>query len=417
MASSGADSEYLPTIDLRLWAPEELKFQASPDLVVLAEDCLGQHAEEAFKLIKTHSSSTFFAYHATEPGYAYLEYLARLGVKEVLGPSFGADQFCRKVILLSAKRMSSRSGALLLVEGAKGGAGVTSTVASFASAASQSGLKVVVVDLDFGSQDLSRFIYSRPFVNEHVAQMLRLNKPVLLESVLAAISPAWEDIKSYSCLSPIDASLFCQIAPETLAEIYFRIIQVLDEEFDLIIVDAGSASGNFLRMFRRLADKILILFSMEAADLYSSVQLLRDLSYDPQVNNSIQCVFVGRDHKARQRLAGLVGEVSRASGSPSSVWLDEFIPKIENVSDWPLTGKTIFQRVGLAQRRIYLRILSQLNLGSDPQNSSSFSRNNCASLFEIGLLTRKLLSLDFVRKNFQLSKVNPNAEVAMSPTD
>jgi cellulose biosynthesis protein BcsQ len=417
VSGCGTENEYLPIIDLKMWAPEELKFQASPDLVLFADDCIQGQGEEIFKLIKKHTAATFFAYHNTPPSYAHLEYLARFGVREVLGPSTTADDFRRKVILLAAKASSSRSGLLLLVEGAKGGAGVTSTVASLASAGLALGLKVVVVDLDFSSQDLSRFIYSRPFINEHLAQMLRLNKPVMLESVLGAISYAWEESQSFSCLSPVDASLFGQLAPETLVEIYFRVIQVLDQEFDLIIVDAGNTSGNFIRMFRRIADQILILFSMEAADLYSSVQLLRDLNYDQHLNQIIRCAFLGKDAKARQRLASLVGEVSRAAGLSSAVWMDDFIAKREHYSDWPLTGKTIFQRAALAQRQVYFRIINSLSSEAKIDSRTNMMRQFEKSIYEFGAITRKLLKLDRVGKNFQASKANHSSEVTISAPD
>ena len=61
---------------------------------------------------------------------------------------------------------------LILVDAGKGGLCVTSVVAGLGDALAAHGKRVLTIDLDMETQDLSRFLQTRPFVNENLQLLL-----------------------------------------------------------------------------------------------------------------------------------------------------------------------------------------------------------------------------------------------------
>ena len=357
------DQACLPPIDLQSCDSSELKFQSAPDLAIFTEEYYSQRSAEIFRITKQFTQTVFYCYVGQFPAaLSLLEQLARLGIQDTIGAYTSKAEFSRKLILLSARCGQRRSGKLILVEGAKGGVGVTSLVASLATVANKSGIRTVVVDLDFSSQDLSRFLYSQPFINENLGLIFNSSRPVTEVSVRECLANVWGKTNSFLCMSPYADLDSRPSEVRHYCSVYFKLLKLLDAQFDLVIVDAGSSSGEVLKLFRRVADRVIFVLRPEVSAIYSAVQTLRDLNFYLGVNDPPLCVFISPNSSAIKRYASLLQEVSEVAGITETAWSSAVIPFENEFSDWPLSGRSIYEYSSGRVRLIYEQLYNALNL-------------------------------------------------------
>lgn len=367
------DQACLPPIDLQSCDSSELKFQSAPDLAIFTEEFYSQRSAEIFRITKQYTQTIFYCHVGQFPAaLSLLEQLARLGIQDTIGAYTTKAEFSRKLILLSARSGQRRSSKLILVEGAKGGVGVTSLVASLASVAKKSGSRTVVIDLDFSSQDLSRFLYSQPFINENLGLIFNSSRPVTEVTVRECLANVWGKTNSFLCMSPYadldlrpsDARQYCSI--------YFKLLKLLDAQFDLIIVDAGSSSGEVLKLFRRVADRVLFVLRPEVSAIYSAVQTLRDLNFYLGVSDQPLCVFISPNSSAINRHSSLLQEVSDVAGVAATSWSTAVLPYESEFSDWPLSGRSIYDYSNKRVRLVYEQLYNSLNSNLVDLKASEF---------------------------------------------
>lgn len=266
----------LPQLSVVPLAIEELKFHGSPNLVVVGPGLVDAELSHLALVRRILPSVPLLVrLDAGRERLALIEQLARLGIDDVWGDSQSAHDFLRKLILMSSKVQREKRGSLVLVDSGKGGLGVTSITAGLGEALAVAGKKVVVVDLDFESQDLSRFLGVRPYVNENLQLMLDQKRPVTKEFVEQSVSPVWSESDNLWCLPPaIDGEAL--IAPNSAhSRTMLSIFEMLDEMFDVILVDSAGTRGSLLRTLCRVADQCLMLVSADPASLYVSVERLQ----------------------------------------------------------------------------------------------------------------------------------------------
>src|SRR5262249_4760093 len=157
-------------------------------------------------------------------------------------PDSSAAEFMRKLILHARSSQKSRSSRLIVVGSGKGGTGVTSTCAALAEAAIEFGKKAIVVDFDFATQDLSRFLQTRPFINENLRLLCDGHRPVTEEFVEHCLTPVWTDEHLY-CLAPVAESDDVYNLDSRQARTFLSIFDILDSKFDVIFIDSAQAKS------------------------------------------------------------------------------------------------------------------------------------------------------------------------------
>ena len=71
------------------------------------------------------------------------------------------------------------------------------------------GKRVILVDLDFETQDLSRFIQARPYINENLQTLIDQTAPVTSDTVKECLTKVWLDEPNLEVLAPFpETSVF-----------------------------------------------------------------------------------------------------------------------------------------------------------------------------------------------------------------
>jgi MinD-like ATPase involved in chromosome partitioning or flagellar assembly len=354
--------EYLPRISINPLSPQEVKFHNPPDICIIGSELLSTDITELGRLKKSMAESAFLAeLTPTLQSMAIIEQLARYGADDFLSESTTAIDFIRKVVVLSRKTSSIRAGKLVLVDSGKGGIGVTSVAAGFAESLFESGKSVALIDLDFDTQDASRFLQARPFVNENLQAILSGSKPVTQEFVEECLVEVWEGESAFQVMSPIPESDALFDPRNPIARTFIAVIEVLDSLFDCVVVDMGSVRGPLLRSLYRAADAALFVINNDAASVYASVDRLQRVRSLLAPEASLVVVENGSQRHGLPASV-LHKEFSRAAQISEKVWSAMPIPFCRTGHKWPGSSGTLFSQSSSSVKQAITSTAQQLQL-------------------------------------------------------
>ena len=356
------DNFLIPRLNIKPLAFSEIKFHSAPDICIVGHELATQELSKIAELRKLlPESSIVVKTKSNLENISIFEQFARLGVDDTISDNISALEFFRKIILLAKRSKKSKSGQLIVVESSKGGQGVTSIVAALGEAVTEQGKKVLLVDLDSETQDLSRFLLVKPFINENLQYLLDQHRPVSEETIMQAVSQVWQDEESLYCMTPVADSdeLIDPRSPHS--KIFLSIFDVLDKIFDYVIVDIGSAKGNLARTLYRIADVLLCVVNNDPASLYSASHKISVLKSQMSVNAKIRVLEC--DTLKSSLPASLVkSEISRAAKLDEENWLTGVIPFCSYANKWPGSGNTLYSLGSKALKKSILNNLKGLGL-------------------------------------------------------
>lgn len=382
LRSDLSEQQLLPRVNLKPISPQELKFNAAPDVCLIGPELVRSDMAEISRIKKLFPGTPLLVWLNQElSNLNTIEQVARQGADDVLTHDATPQYFFRRLLLLSRKAVHQSSGKLVLVDGGKGGVGVTTVVAAMAELATAAGKKVVVVDCDFETQDLSRFLQARPFVNENLRLLFDEERAVSEESVDQCLSPVWQDELALRCMAPVIDGDDLYDPRSRLPRTFLSVLEVLDSTNDLVIVDIGCARSTLQKMLYRVADKLIFVVNDDPASLYASVDKLTrartQLSAGAQLCVVENCVGLsGLGNKLLRK------EFSRAARLDANHWSPEPIPFCKLGQRWPGSGATFFSQAKAAASRAYEKLALALSVveGSDAKRGLAklfgrFSRN------------------------------------------
>lgn len=336
------DNFLIPRINLKPIALNEVKFHAAPDVCIVGSDFVSMELSELGNLRKILPDTAIVV--KTKPSLeniSIFEQFARMGVDDTFSENITALDFFKKIILLAKRRVKARTGQLIVVDSAKGGQGTTSIVAAIGEVLLEQGKKVLLVDLDSETQDLSRFLQVKPFVNENLQLLVDQQRPISDETVMQCVLPVWQNEENLYCMPPISDSEGIYDPRSNHAKIFLSIYDALDQLFDYVIVDAASIKGAVARTIYRIADKIICLVNNDPASLYSATQKIQRIRANMSPNAKLKVMECAPYRHALP--SNLVrSEISRAAKVDASDWLPQVIPYCVHASRWPGSGNTIF---------------------------------------------------------------------------
>ncbi len=383
---------FIPRVSLKPLTLEELKFNETPDLCILGYQLFERDASVISKIKKLLPQTILFMkLNRGADTLSKIEMLAGLGIDEVFTDATPAYEFLKKLILLSRKREEKRGGTLLLVDGAKGGVGVSSVAAGLAETVWNSGKKVALLDFDFETQDLSRFLQVRPFVNENLHLLLSGSRPVSEEMVTQALVSMWQDDQRFYVMPPAPESDEIYSARSNFGRNLLSILELLDESFDVVVVDVGSARGPILQTLYRAADRVAYIINNDPASLYSSAARLNKLR--GIVSPAAKLLVVENGSQRFGLESGILRqEFELAVKLESEEWSRNKIPFSRASMRWPGSGDTIASLGGAAVLEPLTGILETLGV---------LNVSQIASRHEVGQSDSFLRRL-FSRRSFGL---------------
>lgn len=342
--------EYLPRFDLSACSPDELRFRDAPSILIIGPSIINEDLVSAGALRRIHQTSACIAIlPARKADLSTVEHLARMGIDDVVSPDITSTEFQNRLILIARRIARPRSGKLVLVESAKGGVGVTSLVAGMGEAAIAQGLRACVVDLDFETQDLSRFLQARPFISESLQQILDGERAISSEYTEQACVPVQVGQYEMACVPPPPESDAVHESRPDLIRRLVAFTEALDTEYDLVLIDAGACHGNSLRVLERVSDVVLCVVTNDAAALYASIDKVRKIRAQMSPTGKLvvvenAAVGTGLDSSLMRE------EFRRLAGLAKEEWAAP-VPYSKASATWPGSGNTIFSLLGSKLRR------------------------------------------------------------------
>jgi MinD-like ATPase involved in chromosome partitioning or flagellar assembly len=378
------DVDLLPRISLKPLALQELKFHAAPDICIIGPELVSKDLGAVASVRKLLPETPIVvALAAGSENLATIEHLALLGVDDTITDTTSAHEFFKKIILLAKRQKKAKAGKLILVDSGKGGIGVTSVAAGLCEMLLDGVRKIALVDLDFETQDLSRFLQARPFLNENLQLLFDGTRPVTEDFVEQCLVPLWEKEDRAWCVPPCKESEDLYNREAAYSRTLLSVLEILDDSFDCVIVDAGSARGAMLKALYRVADHVVVLVNNDPATLFAVAERVRSLRGQMAPNAQVTVVENGSGH------AGLSSEVLKrefcqAAGLSDSEWFDRSLPFFAHGSRWPASGDTLVSTGSESLMRAFEALTGALGFHAERATESPFliqARGKFGALF------------------------------------
>ncbi len=351
-----AEFEFVPQVSLRSLSVQELVFSAPPDVCVLGADLIQKDLLEVGRIKRRFPQAALIAeLNEQLSSLAIIEQLGIYGVEDTFTAQTAALDFIRKLIILSKRKTEAASGRLILIDSAKGGLGSTSLTAALGESLYDLDKRVLLVDLDCETQDLSRFLRVAPFLNENLQALFEQSCPVTSESVQQCYQPVWRGEEDFACMAPVSAEILNADSRKLNNRILVALFEQLDSKFDFILVDTGSLTGSLLTTLYRIADQVLLVTDNDAASVYATAERLKRIRAHLAPAGKV-VLLENRSHNHGVHSSVLKTEFTRVAQLTSEEWSPAALPFCRQANRWPGSGKTLFSQ---GERRIR-RALEQI---------------------------------------------------------
>lgn len=243
------------------------------DVVIVELDSNPEQALDVVEHICGSSSATVMVYSASTDSELLVRCM-RAGAREFLTQPIASGTIAEALVRASVRRPAVKpskkvGGKLLVFFGAKGGCGVTTIASNFAVAlAEESGKGTLLVDLDlpFGDAALDLGINTEFSIANALQNFDRLDSNFLAKLV----------IKHSSGLSVLGApDRYSPVQPAT--EAIEKLLAVTQQDFDYVVVDAGSNLGAASKVLLEAAAVTYLVTQVSISELRNSNRLINEL--------------------------------------------------------------------------------------------------------------------------------------------
>lgn len=363
----------LPTYSIQPFAPNELSFNGTPDIFIVGPELVRADILEVSRLRALYPQTTIFvAVDDDLSSLSSIEQLARLGADDVLLSHMAAEDFVRKLVLLSRKRPIESHGSLIVVDGAKGGVGVTTVTAAIGEALAVQGHSVALIDGDFESQDLSRFLQSRPFINENLRLLLDEQRPVTKEFVDHCTVRMWAELPNLSVVPPPPEADDLWAPSTRQARIFTQFLEILQNSNRYIVVDLAALRGLFRDVLYRAADTLLCVVNNDPASLFASLDRVERIRRGAGAEARLSLVENGSFGIGVSNDL-LRTEFARAAHLDDSSWMPCTIPFCTKGAAWPASGGTLLSVASGKTAKSLQKIVAALSARGDRETNRSES--------------------------------------------
>jgi MinD-like ATPase involved in chromosome partitioning or flagellar assembly len=158
------------------------------------------------------------------------------------------------------------------VDAARGGVGATLVAAALAEGWLDSGKSVCVVDGDIFSQDLTRFLQVRPYVNEPLRLLLDCQRVVTAETVAECAFPVWRDESRFKCVPPPVATDEALLSSSQACRTFVGVLEVLQSQYQIVVVDAAPIVAGCRQALYQSADEVVLVANRDPAGAFANRQ-------------------------------------------------------------------------------------------------------------------------------------------------
>lgn len=322
-------------VDITSGEIEDWNHSTSPSIILIGPDT-AKNSPDVIARARNKFSKATIVVLVDEPSLQALQHYTLYGAHNVLGASGPASSLFGCILSSLAKNEEIRRGRLLLVDSGKGGIGTTTFTAALGASLATQGLKVTLVDLDFESQDLTRFLKVRPYFNETLELLLTQGNFISVEQVNQSCQKVWEG-ESLEIMPPAPALEGLVRANQVTLRQFRLVLEVIDSQRDVVIVDMAGITSSVARKLYEIADDIVYLLSLDPSTVHASLMRLKSLTTVSTGSHPVTLVPVspGRDGIST---SSLIREFERCLKIPGASWAEMAIPYVSSVRQWPGSG-------------------------------------------------------------------------------
>lgn len=246
--------------------------EAGYNVIVIELDSNPEQALDLVEHIVSRSSITVMVYSSRADSEMLVRCM-RAGAREFLTPPFTQAAVVEALVRASVRRPVTRQtnkaiGRLLVFTGAKGGSGVTTVATNFAvSLAHESQQNTLLIDLDLplGAAALDLGI-TAPFSTVDALQNASRLDSNFLSRLLVKHS------SGLSVLSAPDKYSSFSVPDEPLE----RLLTAARQDFEYVVVDAGSANGTAYNILIDSATTIYLVTQVSISELRNSNRIIAE---------------------------------------------------------------------------------------------------------------------------------------------
>ncbi len=265
----------VPRLSLQLLSPEEVRFHGALDVCIVGPEVVGCDAAFVNNLRQQIPDKILLCVLDSRTySFGLVEQLGRLGVDDVLMDTATSDEFFRRILLLQRRVQNKKRGRLAVVDSARGGVGRTFLTAAIAEGWFHKGQKVCVVDCDVVSQDLTRFLQVRPYVNESLRLLVDQQRVVTSETVAECVRTIWLNEPRFACVAPAaggDETLF---ATPHVQRGLVAVLEALLLQYDRVVVDTSGLISPARNALFQFCDDLFFVVNRDASAAYANRQAL-----------------------------------------------------------------------------------------------------------------------------------------------
>ncbi|MGI6680286.1 MAG: AAA family ATPase [Bdellovibrionota bacterium] len=337
-------ADIIPRISVKSISIEELSFQKSPKLILLGSEILSEDRGIISDIKTLFPNIIIIAWIDESLNKLFIiEELARLGVTDIFLDNITSNDFFRKLIILVRKTNKKQNSKIIVVDSGKGGSGVTSIVSALGEIYLDKGKKVLLVDCDIESQDLSRFLQVRPFINESLGLILDGLKPITQDSLKECYFNVWDDEENLYCMTPTVEVENIYSIKSSYYKNFLSVLENLDTYFDYIIIDLACFKGVLKTSLYRVCDVLLVIINNDPASIFANLELIKNaknyLSSDAKlyiVENRHERTLISSDI--------LKNEVLTSSLLLEDAFFPYAINYVPSHGRWPGSGATFYSQ-------------------------------------------------------------------------
>jgi pilus assembly protein CpaE len=242
------------------------------DVIIVDLDCDPEHALDLVEHICGNSSATVMVY-STQADPELLVRCMRAGAREFLNQPIAPSTIAEALVRASVRRPTVRAskktlGRLLIFAGAKGGSGVSTIASNFAiMLAQESKQNTLLLDLDLplGAAALDLGIITQFSTANALQDTSRLDSNFLSK-----------------LLTKHSSGLFVLSAPDNYTRIHAtdegiaKLLNVARQDFDYVVVDAGSSMGFNHKTLLEGANVVYLVTQVSIPELRNSNRLISE---------------------------------------------------------------------------------------------------------------------------------------------
>jgi len=346
---------------------EEALINTPPDVLIVGP---AFNSEEAFRFVREwkslHSDVPVFIF-ASEENYC-LKALKRFEpyVREVFCTVDKASRYVYSISSVSEVDKKRIKGALITVQGVKGGVGVTSVVGGLAHAYQELGKSIVVMDLSQRGV-FSQFMLSDKWQSSELSEILAQKIIPDADKVERLLIQLKNGIQVLPPPSGAGEIREVYVRNTDTLEIPLYIVDRLLELYDVVLVDMAGTEGILPFALTCRADCRIILSGNDAG----SVHLLASMISDSQSMGEGQTLIViNRLIQNGLNLEDVLDFITWIPSFDKSLLFSEEIPYDPRASLWIGTGNTIYTE-GSKKIKNCLFALAKESLGTREEKAKN----------------------------------------------